>query len=107
MKKKINVQLHKNGENSRFLLDCIGAYNAGKCNFSARDLEGYIAMQKAYLPVTGKGFGLIKWEEKPNTYLLTDDGGETFVMTIEFAETYELKEDTPETLFQSPSIKTE
>ena len=90
MTKKINVLIHKNGRESAMLLDCIGSMNEGKTSFSPRDVEGYINMKSAYLPATSKGHCLIKDETEPNTYHISEDGGKTFTLSIEWVEVFSI-----------------
>lgn len=88
MKKRINVHLFKNGSSSDRILRMIGNYNEGEGDISVRDLEGYFAVEKCTYPITSCA-ELFPCNE-PNSYAISEDGGKTFLMTLEFAEIYEL-----------------
>jgi hypothetical protein len=110
MKKKINVKIHKNGDTSRVLLDSIGTMNEGKVIFSARDVEGYINIQKAFTPTMGKGYCIIPDKDEPNTYHISEDGGKTFTLSLEWVEVMELQndaDDITESLNGMPDIDRE
>ncbi|MGH2566026.1 MAG: hypothetical protein ACRDE5_16025 [Ginsengibacter sp.] len=93
MQKKLNVSIYKNGTDSAFILDCVGGYNERKAEFSPRDVEGYINMRKAFIPTLLNDYCLIKGEE-PNCYHVSEDGGKTLTLSLEWAEIYELVHDS-------------
>lgn len=97
MKKKLNVRLHKAGSENNSLTRLIANYNEGKSQISPRDLEGYFMVMNGIY--TNIGNYLLVKDTEPNTYHVSEDGGETFTMTIEWVEVFELVEDTPNELF--------
>ena len=90
MTKKLNVKIHKGGDNNRVILDCIGSYNAGKVHFTARDLEGWLQVQRAFLPGIGAKYCLIKDVTESDVYHVSEDG-ETFTISLEWVEVHELQ----------------
>jgi hypothetical protein len=90
-KNKLNVVIHKTGTANNNLLDSIGNYNEGKIDFSPRDLEGWFTVEKAYLPTTRKDHCLIKDETEPNLYHVSEDGGKSYTLSIEWVEVYEIQ----------------
>jgi hypothetical protein len=92
MQKKLNVKINKTGQTNAVLLDVIARYNEGKCDFSARDVEGWLTIQKAYLPFTLPDALLVMDSKEGNTYHISEDGGKTFTLTIEWLEIYSLPE---------------
>lgn len=90
MQKKLNVKIWKNGSESEVLLRLVGNVNEGKGDVSVRDLEGYIATRKAMFPSVYEGLA-ISPDTEPNTYNISEDGGKTFTMQIEFVEIHELE----------------
>lgn len=91
MKQKINVVIHRNGSTSAKILDIIGAMNEGKANFSPRDLEGHFAIERAWMTTANKGLTLVKDTEESNTYHVSEDGGKSFTLSLEWMEVRELK----------------
>lgn len=91
MKQKINVVIHKTGSNNGFILECTGETNAGKAQFSPRDLEGYLNMKKAFTPMSAEGYKLLKDETEPNTFHVSEDGGKTFTLSLEWVEVHNLE----------------
>jgi hypothetical protein len=89
-KKKLNIDINKVGSNNSFILECIGEYNAGKAEFSPRDLEGYLNMKKAFTPLSAAGYCMVKDELDANTYHISEDGAETFTLSIEWAEIHQI-----------------
>lgn len=93
MKKKLNVSIYKSGSENDWILKMVANYNEGISDFSPRDLEGYFKCSLATFPTIKKGLQLIKGEE-PNCYHVSEDGGKTFTLSLEWAEIYELSMDT-------------
>lgn len=93
MKKKLNVSIYKRGTENDNILRLVANYNEGIADISPRDLEGYLATTKAIYPNVTHPINLIKGEE-PNCYHVSEDGGKTFTLSLEWAEIYELSMDT-------------
>lgn len=86
---KINVKIQKNGIESEVLLRLVGNVNAGKAGVSVRDLEGYFATRFSMFPMLDKTI-LVKDIEEPNTFHISEDGGKTFTLSMEWVEVTEL-----------------
>ena len=89
---KINVKIHAVGSASDNILHAVGNLNSGKTDFSPRDFEGWVIFEKSYLPNSRKGLTIVKDNEEPNTYHVSEDGGKTFTMSLEWVEIYNLPE---------------
>lgn len=91
MKKKINVKLIKSGSENDAITRLIANCNEGqeKAQISARDLEGYLNTRNAMYPTVTNN-KLVKDEEESNTFHISEDGGKSFTMSIEFVEVREL-----------------
>ena len=96
MKRKINVKIHKHSSDNETVLKCVGNMNDGRASFSARDLEGYFAIQNAKYPTLPVTF--IKSDEPGEVYHISEDDGKSFILTLEWVEVYDLNQNP------SPSI---
>lgn len=93
MKKKINVVIHKAGSDSDKFVRLIGRYNEGHSDLSVPDIEGFINTYNVmWHPVSS--LKIVKDETEPNTYHISEDGGNTFTMSLEFVEIFELEPQT-------------
>lgn len=92
IKKKINLAILKSGEENSLITKMIANYNEGieKSIISPRDLEGYLNFRNALWP-TVTFLKLVKDEDEPNTFHVSEDGGKTFTLSLEWAETYTLE----------------
>ena len=91
MQKKLNVKLMKSGSENDVITRMIANYNQGKVDCSPRDLEGYLITRNAMFP-TINNYKLVKDNEEPNTYHVSEDRGKTFTLSIEWVEVFELPE---------------
>ncbi len=80
METKFNVDIHKKGEYANDILTMIANHNGGKVRIDVDVICGWLMGKKAIYP-QDKLF--IKTEgANGQTIRLSDDGGETFYMTI-------------------------
>jgi hypothetical protein len=91
MKQKLNVKLIKSGSENDILTRLIANMNEGKAQISPRDLEGYLTTRNATYP-TISNCKLVKDEDEPNTYHVSENGGFDFTMSLEWVEIHELPE---------------
>ena len=91
MNKKLNVRLMKSGSENDAITRLIANYNEGqyKAQISPRDLEGYLATRNGIFPVTCD-LKLVKDELEPNVYHISEDGGKSFTMSLEWVEIFEI-----------------
>lgn len=93
MKKQIKVTLYKTGQENDFLTRLVANFNAGLKHQDVKpeDIQGYFAARNmAYLTTTN--CLLEESETDQGIYMISEDGGETFTMSLEWAEVYELGE---------------
>jgi hypothetical protein len=88
--KKINVKILKSGGQSGKILETISYMNEGKDSFSPRDLEGYCNVTRIWLNSSYPGLTLVKDTDEPNTFHISEDGGKTFTLSLEWVEVREL-----------------
>jgi len=86
MKQKIKVDILKHGSENQYLLKAVARMNEGLCSFSIRDLEGYFAVENA--KYNNK---LVLISEEGYCHV-SEDGGDTFTLTLEWVEVHELVE---------------
>ena len=91
MKQKINVVIRKQGKENEALYRMIANMNEGLAEFSARDLEGFLVCQKAAFPGISP-YSFVKDEAEPNIYHVSEDGGKTFTLSLEWVEIVELQQ---------------
>lgn len=89
MKKKINVAILKSGSENSAILQMIGYMNEGEKQFSARDMEGYLNCRVAQYPSVSD-YSFTKSDEQGEVYHVSEDGGKTFTLTLEWIEVHEL-----------------
>jgi hypothetical protein len=94
MKQKLNVVIHKLGNESDVILRMIGNCNDKGESVSARDLEGYLNCRNMMFP-TLNNFALVRDNATGEYYNVSEDGGESFTLTIEWCEVYELATEIP------------
>lgn len=91
MKQKMNVVIHKTGNESDVILRMIGNCNEKGTTVSARDIEGYLMCRNSMFP-TLHNFAIVRDDTRPGEYYsISEDGGATFTLTIEWCEIYELE----------------
>lgn len=88
---KINVKLLKYGGENDVITRMIANMNDANVAVSPRDLEGYLNVRNVAFPFTCN-YAIVKDTEEPNTYHLSEDGGKTFTMSLEWIEIYVLPE---------------
>lgn len=105
--KKLNVKLFKSGSENDALTRLISNYNEGieKAQITPRDIEGYLLTRNAIFSSINN-YKLVKDETNPNTYNISEDGGKTFTISIEWAEIYSL-DDVSEPLNGMPEVDRE
>lgn len=106
METKFNLDIHKKGEYATDILNMISNHNGGKARIDIDVICGFLMAKKAMYPHE-KLF--IKTEgENGQTVHISDDGGETFYLTITEQEKndYPVTEATCEIVINSSS-KTE
>lgn len=91
MKQKINVVFHKLGTESESVIRMIANMNEGSVQFSPRDLEGYFNCRKASFVLALRDICLVKDATDPNVYHISEDGGKTFILSLEWIDVYELQ----------------
>lgn len=104
MKKTIKVQLHKSGSENDFLTRLVANVNEGKGEVSIWEILGYISCEKAAFPSIKSGLGAYYHPENNNIMNISEDGGKTFTMTLEFCEVYEIDKGTPLTQDEKDEI---
>jgi hypothetical protein len=92
MKKKYNVNIHKSGENNSAILEMIANVNGGVARLSLLDIVGYVNSQKCRWPLTKEKFDFLWDTRNPagTTLHISEDGCETFTMSITQVELHEL-----------------
>lgn len=95
---KLNVKLIKAGSENDVITRLIANCNEGqsKAQISPRDLEGYLNVRNGTYP-TITNCKLVKDEEESNTYHVSEDGGKTFTLSLEWVEVHELVPSEPAT----------
>ena len=91
MKKQINVKLLKYGSENDVITKMIANYNEGKVEATPRDIEGYMITRNCMYP-TLFDFKLVKSDEPGEVYHISEDGGKTFTLTMDWVEVHELIE---------------
>ena len=96
---KFKPDLHKEGDETDNIIRIIAAHNSGNNPVSLIDIQSYMSCRKAILPISGKGYFATRPADNENILHISEDGGETWTLTIEEIEVEELpRRLTPEEL---------
>lgn len=96
MKTKINVEIHKNGSENDVILKAISNHNEGLCNILLNDVAGYIHTRKAMYPTIHK----YHTDSGENNLHISEDGGKTLTLSLQWVEVHELNESEAGLLLQ-------
>lgn len=90
-KTKFSVEIHKTltGNSSGILL-AIGNHNAGRVPLCIEDFISHAQFEKAKYPAMNEDFYIERDDAESNVIHVSDDGGKTWVMTVEERIVHEL-----------------
>lgn len=91
-KSKYNVTIHRNGSENEMILRAIASHNEGLIPVSIEDLMGYVQTKRAMFPLIYSGHTAIKDDEKDYVLNISEDGGKTYTLTLEYCEVFELSD---------------
>lgn len=97
VKTVIRVDIHKNGHENEYILKAIGSHNSGQSRFTMQDFRGYVNFKKAVFP-SASNYKVI--EEWPISHM-SEDGGDTFTLSLTWNEVEELKVDEVKEAFDN------
>lgn len=87
MKRKLSVELFKNGSENDVLTRLVANVNEGKSSIEPLDIMGYLETRKATYPTVSD----YKYKEEGYTLYISEDGGKSYTMAITWKEVYELE----------------
>lgn len=90
MKKNFNVKIHKTGSLNDMILRVVGNFNDGKAAISLVDIQSYVTFNKSAFPSLYDGYYATRDEDDDSILRISEDGGESFTLTIEEIELHEL-----------------
>lgn len=91
-KSKYNVTIHKFGGENENILRAVANHNDGIIPISVEDIQGYIQTRRAMYPVIHSSYAAIKDDEKDYILNISEDGGKTYTLTLEYCEVFELSD---------------
>lgn len=110
VKTKISVDILAHGSYSDKILKAIARHNSGTHILCHGDFISYANMERALYPNANEGFFIERINGDEEKLGVTEDGGKSYTIVLEFKEIYELETDPDDLkgiLLSGPSVGSE
>ena len=91
-KSRYNVTIHKTGVHNGNILTAVSNHNEGIVPVDIKDFQSWLQVWRAIFPTVYWGLVAITEDDAPHILYISEDGGATYTLTLEYCEIFQLED---------------